>query len=43
LVDVPAFSDSKIEAGKKYRYRVSAVDLTGNESGLSNIAEASAQ
>jgi fibronectin type 3 domain-containing protein len=43
LVEVPTFSDSKIEAGKKYRYRVSAVDLTGNESGLSNIAEASAQ
>ena len=32
LVQVPAFSDSKIEAGKKYRYTVSAVDQTGNES-----------
>ena len=32
LIDAPAFSDSKIEPGKKYRYTVSAVDLTGNES-----------
>ena len=32
LIDAPTFSDSKIEAGKKYRYTVSAVDLTGNES-----------
>jgi hypothetical protein len=43
LVEAPTFSDSKIEAGKKYRYRVSAVDLTGNESAQSAPAEATAQ
>ena len=43
LVEGPAFSDSKIEAGKKYRYRVSAVDLTGNESARSAPAEATSQ
>jgi hypothetical protein len=43
LVEVPTFSDSKIEAGKKYRYQVSAVDLTGNESARSAPAEATAQ
>lgn len=43
LVDVPAYSDSKIEPGKKYRYTVSAVDLTGNESAPSAITEATAQ
>lgn len=32
LIDAPTYSDTKIEAGKRYRYRVSAVDLTGNES-----------
>jgi len=43
LVEVPAYSDSKIEPGKKYRYTVSAVDLTGNESGQSAPAEATGQ
>jgi hypothetical protein len=43
LVEAPTFSDSKIQAGKKYRYRVSAVDLTGNESAQSAPAEATAQ
>jgi fibronectin type 3 domain-containing protein len=43
LVEVPTFSDSKIQAGKKYRYMVSAVDLTGNESARSAPAEATAQ
>jgi hypothetical protein len=44
LVEAPTFSDSKIEAGKKYRYTVSAVDLTGNESARSAPpAEATAQ
>ena len=43
LVEAPTFSDSKIEAGKKYRYTVSAVDLTGNESAQSAPAEATAQ
>ncbi|HEY2845118.1 MAG TPA: hypothetical protein VGJ09_15755 [Bryobacteraceae bacterium] len=43
LVEAPAFSDTKIEAGKKYRYTISAVDLTGNESAQSAPAEATAQ
>jgi fibronectin type 3 domain-containing protein len=41
LIELPTFTDSKIEAGKKYRYRVSAVDKTGNESAPSAPAEAS--
>ena len=28
----PSFSDRKIESGKRYRYRISAVDQTGNPS-----------
>jgi hypothetical protein len=43
LVPAPAFSDNKIEAGKKYRYEVSAVDLKGNESAHSTPADASNQ
>jgi len=43
LIEAPTFSDSKIESGKKYRYTVSAVDLTGNESVRSAIEEATAQ
>ncbi len=43
LIEVPTFSDSKIEAGKKYRYAVSAVDLTGNESVRSAPVEAAGQ
>ena len=43
FVEVPTFSDSKIQTGKKYRYTVSAVDLTGNESVQSPPAEATAQ
>ena len=43
LVEAPTFSDSKVESGKKYRYGVSAVDLTGNESAQSAPAEATAQ
>ena len=43
LVELPTFSDSKIEAGKKYRYRISAVDLVGNESAPTAPEEASAQ
>lgn len=31
-VSVPAFTDSKVEAGKRYRYRVTAIDKAGNES-----------
>jgi len=43
LIAAPTFSDNKIEAGKKYRYEVSAVDTKGNESAHSTPAEASAQ
>jgi hypothetical protein len=43
FVEKPTFSDSKVEAGKKYRYTVSAVDLTGNESIQSAPVEATAQ
>jgi hypothetical protein len=35
LLLVPAFSDRKVEAGKSYRYEVSAVDQAGNESARS--------
>jgi hypothetical protein len=43
LIPAPTFSDSKIEAGKKYRYEVSAVDVKGNESLHSTAADASGQ
>ena len=43
LDEAPTLSDSKIEAGKKYRYTVSAVDLTGNESAQTAPTEATAQ
>ena len=43
LVEAPFYSDSKIEAGKKYRYQVSAEDLVGNESARSAPVEAVAQ
>lgn len=31
-VDAPSYSDRTVQSGKRYRYRVSAVDLKGNES-----------
>ncbi len=37
----PSFSDSKVQAGKRYRYAVSALDQTGNESSRSSTVEAS--
>jgi hypothetical protein len=43
LVEAPFYSDSKIEAGKKYRYQISAEDLVGNESARSAPVEAVAQ
>jgi|HubBroStandDraft_1064217.scaffolds.fasta_scaffold147670_2 hypothetical protein len=43
FVPAPTFSDSQIEAGKKYRYEVSAVDVKGNESAHSTPADASNQ
>jgi hypothetical protein len=42
LIPDPAFSDRQIEPGKKYRYSVSAVDATGNESVQSPPQEAAA-
>lgn len=35
LTQTPTYSDTKVEAGKTYRYAVSAVDLLGNESARS--------
>ena len=35
LVAVPAYQDGTVEAGRRYGYRVTAVDKTGNESGPS--------
>jgi len=43
LIEAPTFSDSKIEAGKKYRYEISAVDLIGNESARTAPVEATPQ
>jgi hypothetical protein len=36
----PAFSDPKVESGKRYRYAISAVDQSGNESGKCAEVEA---
>jgi fibronectin type 3 domain-containing protein len=38
--DAPSFSDKTVEKGKRYRYAVTAYDTSGNESGLSEPAEA---
>ena len=43
LADVsqlPAYSDHNVEAGKTYRYRITALDQAGNESGPSALAAA---
>lgn len=42
LVESPSFSDKQLEAGKKYRYAVTALDQKGNESPKSEIAEITA-
>jgi hypothetical protein len=39
LVELPAYSDRKIESGQRYRYAVSAVDVRGNESAPSSPVE----
>jgi fibronectin type 3 domain-containing protein len=40
LLQVPNFRDTTVQAGKVYKYAVSAVDRTGNESGQSASVEA---
>jgi hypothetical protein len=40
FVDVPAYSDHKFESGKRYRYAITAIDQTGNESARSAVVEA---
>jgi hypothetical protein len=40
LINLPAFSDKKVEQGKTYRYQISAIDKTGNESAKSTASEA---
>jgi hypothetical protein len=42
IADAPSYSDRKLEAGKLYRYAISAVDKLGNESKLSEPVEATA-
>jgi hypothetical protein len=39
-VDVPSYSDHAVEPGKTYRYAITAVDKTGNESARSGTVEA---
>jgi fibronectin type 3 domain-containing protein len=43
LIDAPAYSDRQVEAGKRYRYAVSSVDQTGNESRRGEAVEVTAQ
>ena len=40
LVEAPAYSDATAQKGKRYRYAVTAVDTSGNESARSNPQEA---
>jgi hypothetical protein len=42
FVDAPAYSDRQIDAGKKYRYAVTAIDQAGNESAKSAAVEVTA-
>jgi fibronectin type 3 domain-containing protein len=35
MLSTPAYSDRAVEAGKQYRYTVSAIDMLGNESAAS--------
>jgi fibronectin type 3 domain-containing protein len=39
MINLPLYSDHAVEAGKVYRYQVSAVDKKNNESGKSSVAE----
>lgn len=38
-VETPAYSDKQVQAGKLYRYAISSIDQTGNESAKSAPAE----
>jgi fibronectin type 3 domain-containing protein len=38
--DAPSFSDKTVEKNKRYRYAVTAYDKSGNESALSEVADA---
>jgi hypothetical protein len=40
FIETPNFSDSMAEAGKTYRYQITAVDLIGNESARSETVSA---
>jgi len=42
IPESPSYSDSKLESGKQYRYTISAVDRSGNESKPSEPVEISA-
>lgn len=39
LLDTPSFGDHDVASGKRYRYAVSSVDVSGNESALSPPVE----
>ena len=43
LIEAPTFTDTKVQAGKRYRYAITAVDVLGNESARSNAVEVVAQ
>jgi len=43
LLESPSYTDRAVEAGKRYRYAVSAVDQSGNESARSAPVEVIAQ
>ena len=41
-MEPPAFRDTTVKSGQRYRYVITAVDRLGNESGRSEPAEAEA-
>ncbi len=40
LIDAPTYSDMNVQPGRTYRYEISSVDLTGNESARSEVVQA---